>query len=157
MSSGNSKPPAAPDPAMIIGLQNKYNRYNTHNPFGSASWADDGSGHETLTQAPSDQMQGAIDRAFQYSATPNQQEHIPQGMSQLASAIMGRVGARYGLGTADPNNHTIGATGGAYGDPHGGALDTSMTSQKPQGQSAPPPQMGGMQTRQMGNNPMMGG
>lgn len=108
MSSGGSKPPPAPDPQRIIELQNQYNRYNTVNPFGSSYWSKDQNGHETVTTTPSEQMQAAIDRAFALSATPSQKLYIPQGMDQLASAIMGRVGARYGLGSGNANNPTIG-------------------------------------------------
>lgn len=108
MSSGGSKPPPAPDPQRIIELQNQFNRTNTVNPFGSSYWSKDQNGHETVTTTPSEQMQAAINRAFALSATPSQKLYVPQGMDQLASAIMGRVGARYGLGNGNANNPTIG-------------------------------------------------
>jgi hypothetical protein len=48
-------------------------------------------------------MQGAIDRAFAASETPFTKQYIPQGMDQLTSAILGRVGKRYDL-TGDQLN-----------------------------------------------------
>jgi hypothetical protein len=97
--SSPGKPPKAPDPQQIIELQNKYNRYGQTSPFGSVSWSTDPvSGHEVQNMKPSDQMQGAIDRAFQLSATPSTPMYVPQGMDQLASGVLSKVGGHYGLG-----------------------------------------------------------
>lgn len=97
--SSPGKPPKAPDPQQMIELQNQYNRYNQSSPFGSTSWSSGGpGGHETQTTTPSDQMQGSIDRAFQLSATPSTQMYVPQGMDQLASGVLGKVGSHYGMG-----------------------------------------------------------
>lgn len=98
MGSSTTKPPPAPDPKEIIGLENQYNRYNTSNPFGSTSWSQGANGHETQTTAVSPQMQQAIDRAFSASQTPLTKEYVPQGMDQLTSAILGKVGGHYGIG-----------------------------------------------------------
>jgi hypothetical protein len=97
MSSGGGKPPPAPDPAQVIALQSQYNRFNSNGPFGSQRWSTDENGHETLNTEVSPQMQGAIDRAFGAAETPFTKQYIPQGMDQLSSAILGRVGERYGL------------------------------------------------------------
>jgi hypothetical protein len=126
-------------------LQSQYNRYNSSNPFGSSSWSTDPNGHETLTQAPNERTQSAIDRAFTSAETPYQQEYIPQGMNQLASAIMGRVGARYGLGDANPNNPSIWADHGAAQGGQGGALNTNLKQQQ---QSPPPPNLGNVNITQ---------
>ncbi len=98
-----SKPPPAPDPKEIIGLQNQYNRYNTSNPFGSTSWSQGENGHETQTTSLSPQMQQAMDRAFGAAATPYTKEYVPQGMDQIASAIMGKVGQHYGVDNLNTN------------------------------------------------------
>jgi hypothetical protein len=96
--SSPGKPPKAPDPQQIIELQNKYNRYGINSPFGQVGWSTDPtSGHEVQNITPSDQMQGAIDRAFQLSATPSTPMYVPQGLDQLASGVLGKVGSKYGL------------------------------------------------------------
>lgn len=116
MASGGGKPPQAPDPSQIISLQNQYNRNNTVGPYGSSTWSPGGpGGHETQTIKPSDQMQGAMDRAFQMSAQPFQRQYAPQGVDQLSSALLKQVGSHYGL--------------------QGGALNTNLQQQKPQSQS----------------------
>lgn len=127
MASGGGKPPPAPDPATIIGLENKYNRYNSANPFGTSQWSTDANGHETQTTTANPRTQSAIDRAFSAAETPYQKEYVPQGMDQLTSAILGKVGKRYNLG--------------GQGQP---GLNTNL---KPQQQTPPPmqmPQQGGM-------------
>lgn len=96
-SSDDSKPPPAPDPEEMIRLQTQYNRYGSNNPFGSQSWATNEDGTQTLNTTASPQMQGAIDRAFAASETPFTKQYVPQGMDQLTSAILGKVGKRYDL------------------------------------------------------------
>lgn len=118
MASGGGKPPPAPDPTKIIELENKYNRTNTINPFGTSMWSTDANGHETNTTTAAPRTQGAIDRAYSAAETPYQKEYVPQGMDQLTSAILGKVGNRYGLG--------------GQGQP---AMNTNL---KQQGQSPPP-------------------
>lgn len=121
MGQDAGKPPAAPDPSTILGLENQYNRYNTVTPFGGTTWSTGANGHETQTTSLSPQMQGAMDRAFAAAETPYTKEYIPQGMDQLASGILGRVGSRYGLSGAN--------------------LNTNLQQQKPaQGQSPQAPQ-----------------
>lgn len=137
MASGGGKPPPAPDPERLIQLQTEYNRYNQSNPFGTSTWSTDANGHETLTTTPSARAQGAIDRAFTSAETPYQRMEVAPGLSQLAEAIMGRVGAQYGLGTANPNNPTIGfgmQNSGAPKQGAGGAFNPSLKTQ----QQAPP-------------------
>lgn len=126
MGASAGKPPAAPDPNQVLALQNQYNRSNSVGPFGSQSWSSSGpGGHETLTTNLSPQMQGAVDRAFAAASTPYQKEYVPQGMDQLASAILGKVGGRYGISGSD--------------------LNTNLQQQKPAaGMSPQPPNMAGM-------------
>lgn len=96
-SSDSSKPPPAPDPEQMIRLQTQYNRFGTNTPFGSQSWSTDENGNATLNTNVSPQMQGAIDRAFAAAETPFTKQYVPQGMDQLSSALLGKVGKRYGL------------------------------------------------------------
>ena len=133
MSSNDERPPDAPDPERILQLQNQYNRYGQSNPFGSQQWTEGEDGRQTLNTTASPQMQGAIDRAFAASATPYQKQYIPQGMDQLSSAILGKVGKRYGL--------------------EGDALNTNMKQQQ---QPAPQPNMQALQHSMQGS-PQMGG
>ena len=142
MGSSAGKPPAAPDPSTILALQNQYNRSNSVSPFGSQSWSSSGpGGHETLTTELSPQMQAAMNRAFTAAETPYQKEYIPQGLDQLTSGILGRVGQRYGLS--------------------GSGLDTNLQHQKPaQGAPQAPMGMGGgipSQLALQGNPGAMGG
>lgn len=137
MASAGS-PPKAPDPNTVIRAQENANHFNTSNPFGSASWAAGPDGRDTLTQSMSPQMQAMMDQAFASAGAPRQQMQVPEGMNQLASAILGRVGARYGLGNGNANNPTI---PGQANFPHGGggALNTNMAKSN----AAPPsPGMG---------------
>lgn len=121
MASGGGKPPSAPDPNVIIPLQSQYNRYGSSGPFGSQTWQSGGpGGHETLNTQLSPQMQGAVDRAFSAAQVPYQREYVPQGLDQLTSGILGRVGSHYGLS--------------------GSGLNTNLQQQKPQGMSPQPPQ-----------------
>lgn len=152
MSSGGGKAPEAPDPQRIIELQAQYNRYNENNPFGSSYWTTDENGHETRNTSANPQMQGAIDRAFAAAETPYQRMYVPQGMDQLASALMARVGAQHGLGTANPNNQTLGwgtTSGGAPMQGAGGALNTNLKQQQ---QSPMPPDTSSIQGPQ-GSSP----
>lgn len=129
MSSDGGKPPPAPDPERIIALQQQYNRYNTSNPFGSQSWSEGEDGRQTLNTEVSPQMQGSIDRAFAAAETPYEKQYVPQGMDQLSSAIMGKVGKRYGL--------------------EGDALNTNLKQQY-----QPPPEVQGMGMGSNGGDPM---
>jgi len=123
MGASAGKPPSAPDPSQILALQNQYNRSNSVGPFGSQSWSSGGpGGHETMTTSLSPQMQGAVDRAFSAAATPYQKEYVPQGMDQLASALLGKVGGHYGLG--------------------GQGFNTNLQQQKPAAGAGPQPPQG---------------
>lgn len=139
MASAGS-PPSAPDPNQVIQAQERANHYNASNPFGSATWSTGADGRDTLTQSYSPGVQQMYQQALTSASTPRQQMLVPEGMSQLASAILGRVGARYGLGSGNANNPTI---PGQAAFPHGGggALNTNMSKG-----GAAPPQTGGMGT-----------
>lgn len=146
-----SKPPPAPDPKEIIGLQNQYNRYNTSNPFGSTSWSQGENGHETQTTSLSPQMQQAMDRAFGAAATPYTKEYVPQGMDQIASAIMGKVGQHYGVDNLNTNLKQQGMpppSANMPGQINGGSMGSPQMMNALQGR--------GMQGGQMGSPMQMG-
>lgn len=91
------KPPKAPDPRLVIQAQEQANHYNQTNPFGSATWQKGPDGQNTLSQQYSPQMQQAVDRAFTLSQKDPTPQYIPQGLSELSSAVLGKVGSKYGL------------------------------------------------------------
>lgn len=144
MASAGS-PPKAPDPATVIAAQEQANRYNTQNPFGSTSWADNGpGGHATQTTQLSPQMQAMMNQAFSSAGAPRQQMSDPfgGGMSQLASAIMGNVGKRYGL-SGDQFHSTAAGKGGQPPQTPLGAMPGGMPNMpgSPQGGGLGNPQM----------------
>ncbi len=91
------KAPQAPDPRLVIQAQEQANHYNQTNPFGSATWQKGPDGQNTLTQSYTPQMQSAMDRAFQLSQKDPTPQYIPQGLSELSSAVLGKVGQKYGM------------------------------------------------------------
>lgn len=137
-------PPKAPDPNQVIAAQAQHNRYNISNPFGTSSWTDGGpNGHDSLTQTMSPQMQAIMNQGMNQTLTPRTQMTDPfgGGMSQLASAIMARVGARYGLGNGNANNPTLmGMSNAAHG---GGPGQLNTNASKGNAPPPGPPQMGG--------------
>jgi|ERR1043166_3759258 hypothetical protein len=152
MGSSTSKPPPAPDPKEIIGLENQYNRYNTSNPFGSTNWSTGANGHETQTTTISPEMQQAMDRAFAASATPYTKEYVPQGMDQLTSAILGKVGKNYGVSGLNTNLKSQGQSPPSANIPgqlNGGGMGSPMqmhSAMAPQGgPMGSPMQMGAQQ------------
>lgn len=147
MASAGS-PPKAPDPATVIAAQEQANRYNTQNPFGSTSWADNGpGGHATQTTQLSPQMQAMMDQAFSSASSPRTQMSDPfgGGMSQLASAIMGNVGKRYGL-QGDQFHSTAAGKGGQAPPTPLGAMPGGMPNMpgSPQGGMPGQPQQMGL-------------
>jgi hypothetical protein len=134
-------PPSAPDPNQVIAAQAQHNRYNINNPFGSSNWSSGGpGGHDSVTTTMSPQMQAMMSQAFGAAGAPRQQMQDPfgGGMSQLASAILSKVGARYGLGNGNANNPTL---MGQQNAPHGGGPGQLSTNASKG--NTPPPQMGG--------------
>lgn len=126
MASAGS-PPSAPDPSTLIQAQEAANRFNVNSPFGSVNWTTGPGGQQTMNQQLSPQMQGMVNQAFANAAAPRQQIMPTEGLSDLTSAILGRVAARYGLGTGNANNPTI---MGLQNAPHGGGapFNSSMSA-----------------------------
>ena len=101
MSSGSTKQPDAPDPAMLIQAQTQANRVNQIGPYGSSTYSTGPDGQATQTSTLSPEMQAVADRVFaQAGKEPEQaqQWQLPGRYNDLMSAVGGRVGERYGLG-----------------------------------------------------------
>lgn len=129
MSSGDTKPPKAPDPQMLIDAQNQANRVNQIGPYGSSTYSEDENGRATQTNTLSPELQQVYVRLLGMAGKEPEQAQkyqAPQGFDQLTQAVGGKVGERYGLS----------------------AKPTQQPMQKPRMQSS-------IQT--MMNNPMMKG
>ena len=87
-----------PDPLAIIEAEKQANRTGTITPFGSSVWQ----GDNQVTEF-SPQMQGLADRMISLAGQDGQRFQMPSFMNDIAGAMMGRVGERYGL---DPSQAT---------------------------------------------------
>ena len=130
MSSGSTKQPDAPDPAMLIQAQTQANRVNQIGPYGSSTYSTGPDGQATQTSTLSPEMQAVADRVFaQAGKAPEQaqQWQLPGGYNDLMSAVGSRVGERYGLGAKPQSSQPMPApdpyaqqagmsgSGGAFG------------------------------------------
>ncbi len=130
MSSGSTKQPDAPDPAMLIQAQTQANRVNQIGPYGSSTYSTGPDGQATQTSTLSPEMQAVADRVFaQAGKEPEQaqQWQLPGGYNDLMSAVGSRVGERYGLGAKPQSSQPMPApdpyaqqagmsgSGGAFG------------------------------------------
>lgn len=96
---GKSAPKVdVPDPLAIIEAEKKANRTGLITPFGSSVWQ----GDNQVTEF-SPQMQGLADRMIGLAGESGQRFEVPSFMNDIAGAMMGRVGERYGL---DPSRAT---------------------------------------------------
>ena len=130
MSSGSTKQPDAPDPAMLIQAQTQANRVNQIGPYGSSTYSTGPDGQATQTSTLSPEMQAVAAREFaQAGKEPEQaqQWQLPGGYNDLMSAVGSRVGERYGLGAKPQSSQPMPApdpyaqqagmsgSGGAFG------------------------------------------
>jgi len=90
------KLPEAPDPLKQIELQARFNRIGQDTPFGSTSFVQNPDGSFTQKQTLSPELQQAFQRALQFSG-PSQQVQLPDQVGQLAGALAGKLGQRFGL------------------------------------------------------------
>ena len=107
MSSGSTKQPDAPDPAMLIQAQTQANRVNQIGPYGSSTYSTGPDGQATQTSTLSPEMQAVADRVFaQAGKEPEQAQkwQLPGGYNDLMSAVGGRVAERYGMSGAKPQS-----------------------------------------------------
>ena len=107
MSSGSTKQPDAPDPAMLIQAQTQANRVNQVGPYGSSTYSTGPDGQATQTSTLSPEMQAVADRVFaQAGKEPEQaqQWQLPGRYNDLMSAVGSRVGERYGMSGAKPQS-----------------------------------------------------
>lgn len=146
MSSGSTRQPDAPDPAMLIQAQTQANRVNQIGPYGSSTYSTGPDGQATQTSTLSPEMQAVADRVFaQAGKKPEQaqQWQLPGGYNDLMSAVGSRVGERYGLGAKPQSSQPMPApdpyaqqagmsgSGGAFG-----AMGGAMGGQQGQSGSA---------------------
>lgn len=144
------KPPSAPDPRLVIQAQEQANHYNQTNPFGSATWSKGPDGQSSLNQSYSPQMQQAVDRAFTLSQKDPTPQYVPQGLSELSSAVLGKVGSKYGL---TPGQGFDTNMKNAYKPPP--QIQPGQVNGQQFGQGMAPPQGGPM--GQASSMPSMGG
>jgi hypothetical protein len=96
MGKSTPRPPPTPNPQAIINADTQANRVGQVNPFGSATYQSGPGGTNVVTQL-GPQMSGLVNRQFDLANTDSQRLGMPQGMGDIGSAIMGRVGQRYGV------------------------------------------------------------
>lgn len=98
MGSSGGKAPKPQDPLPAIQLQARYNRVGQRNPFGSALYTGNEQDGYNVETTLSPQMQALVDRGQGLAMQDSQRYERPAGLMNLAQAIQGRVGQRYGMG-----------------------------------------------------------
>lgn len=86
----------APDPRQLIQMQERYNRVNTSGPLGSQRYSTGADGRTEYTTTLSPQMQGLLDRGMGIAGRDMQRVNKPEGFDDLVSALMSRLGTRFG-------------------------------------------------------------
>jgi hypothetical protein len=81
---------------QLIQMQERYNRVNTSNPFGSQRYSTGADGRTEFTTTLSPQMQQLMDRGMGLAGRDMQRVQKPQGFEELVAAMMGRLGNRFG-------------------------------------------------------------
>lgn len=121
-----AKLPTATQMKPLLDLQAQYNRVNVETPFGSQNYRTNQDGSKTLVTSLGPQGQQLVDRSMNLAMADSEQMHVPQQMNDIAGALAGRVGNRFGLQTGGPMQ-----------------LSGGQAQKPPQGQQPPP--MGGNQ------------
>lgn len=120
MSSSKKKPrtPDMPDPRELIELQAEYNRVNVDTPFGSQTYVPGPDGSTTLRTDIGPLGQALVGRGVSLGMTDSARQNVDPRMNELAGALLGRVGDRFGMNL-------------------GGALQLSPDAAMPQPQAKP--------------------
>jgi hypothetical protein len=121
-----AKLPTANQMKPLLDLQSQYNRVNVETPFGSQNYRTNQDGSRTLVTSLGRQGQQLVDRSMGLAMADSEQMRVPQQMNDIAGALAGRVGNRFGLQTGGPMQ-----------------LSGGQAQKPPQGQQPPP--MGGNQ------------
>lgn len=124
-SSKKPKSQKMPDPRELIALQAQMNRVNVDTPFGSQTYGDGPNGSTTLRTDIGPEGQALVGRGVGLGMTDSNRFSIDPRMNELAGALLGKVGNRFGMDL-------------------GGSLNLSpqanMPQSKPQAQAQPEPQ-----------------
>lgn len=123
-----TKLPTAKQLDPLLQLQDKYNRVGVETPFGSQNYRTNPDGTRTLVTTLGPQGQQLVDRSMGLAMTDSEQMHVPQQVNDIAAALAGRVGGRFGLQTGQPMQ-----------------LGTGQSQKPPQGQQPPPMNSGNQQ------------
>lgn len=99
MSSSKKSPKQQkmPDPKELLALQAEYNRVNVDTPFGSQTYVPDGNGGTTLRTDIGPQGQQLVNRGVSLGMTDSNRMSVDPRMNQLAGALLGNVGKRFGM------------------------------------------------------------
>lgn len=123
MGSSSKKAPKAPkmpDPKELIALQAEMNRVNIDTPFGSQTYVPGPNGSTTLKTDIGPLGEALVGRGVSLGMTDSARQTIDPRMNELAGALLGRVGQRFGMDL-------------------GGALQLSPDAAMPQAQAKPSP------------------
>lgn len=91
------KAPKMPDPRELIALQAEYNRVNVDTPFGSQTYVPGPNGSTTLRTDIGPLGEALVGRGVSLGMTDSARQTIDPRMNQLAGALMGRLGERFGM------------------------------------------------------------
>lgn len=99
MSSSKKKPdmPDMPDPLELIRLQSEVNRVNVDTPFGSQNYVAGPNGSTTLRTDIGPMGQALVGRGVGLGMTDSARHNVDPRMNELAGALLGRVGSRFGM------------------------------------------------------------
>jgi hypothetical protein len=116
-----TKLPTASQLEPLLQVQDKYNRVGVETPFGAQNYRTNPDGTRTLVTTLGPQGQQLVDRSMGLAMTDSQQMQVPQQMNDIAGALAGRVGNRFGMQTGGPMQ-----------------LSGGQAQKPPQGQQPPP-------------------
>lgn len=99
MSSSKKSPKQQkmPDPKELIALQAEYNRVNVDTPFGSQTYVPGPNGSTTLKTDIGPLGQQLVNRGVGLGMTDSNRMSVDPRMNELAGALLGNVGKRFGM------------------------------------------------------------
>lgn len=99
MSSSKKAPKQQkmPDPKELIALQAEYNRVNVDTPFGSQTYVPGPDGSTTLKTDIGPLGQQLVNRGVSLGMTDSNRMSVDPRMNDLAGALLGNVGKRFGM------------------------------------------------------------
>jgi hypothetical protein len=136
-SKKNPRQQAMPDPRQLIELQAATNRVNVDTPFGSQTYGAGPNGSTTLRTDIGPQGQALVGRGMSLGMTDSARQNVDPRMNELAGALLGRAGNRFGLNLGGSLQLSPDAV-----TPQPQAKPQAQTPPAPQG-LAPAPQGGG--------------